>query len=109
MLLALLYRHLSLVYVFFFLNYPAPPEIYPLPLHDALPISIYADGQSGEVIIGVLVAVPRSAAENTAPPFLATMTGFVLIAAIIIAILATLAALLFSRDRKSTRLNSSHT
>src|SRR3989454_6939311 len=24
---------------FFFLNDPAPPEIYPLPLHDALPIS----------------------------------------------------------------------
>ena len=64
-------------------------------LFAALPI--YVDGQSGEAIIGVLVAVPRSAAENTAPPFLATMTGFVLIAAIIIAILATLAALLFSR------------
>src|SRR3712207_9221614 len=25
--------------LFFFLNDPAPPEIYPLPLHDALPIS----------------------------------------------------------------------
>src|SRR5256885_14387563 len=30
--------HLSLL--FFFFNDPAPPEIYPLPLHDALPISI---------------------------------------------------------------------
>src|SRR2546427_5819925 len=25
---------------FFFLNYTAPPEIYPLPLHDALPILV---------------------------------------------------------------------
>src|SRR5256885_2312194 len=29
---------LSLFFFFFFLNDPAPPEIYPLPLHDALPI-----------------------------------------------------------------------
>src|SRR2546429_2451643 len=26
-------------FFFFFFNDPAPPEIYPLPLHDALPIS----------------------------------------------------------------------
>lgn len=64
-------------------------------LFAALPI--YIGGQSGAPIIGTLVALPRSAAENTAPPFLATMTGFILIAAIIIAALATLAALLFSR------------
>ncbi len=64
-------------------------------LFAALPI--YTDGQSGSTIIGTLVALPLSAAENTAPPFLATMTGFVLIAAVIIAALATLAALLFSR------------
>src|SRR5256884_8972277 len=30
----------SLFSFFFFLNDPAPPEIYPLPLHDALPISL---------------------------------------------------------------------
>src|SRR2546429_690144 len=28
------------VVIFFFLNDPAPTEIYPLPLHDALPISV---------------------------------------------------------------------
>src|SRR2546422_6124851 len=28
-----------LYYFFFFLNYPPTPEIYPLPLHDPLPIS----------------------------------------------------------------------
>src|SRR2546430_17543916 len=26
------------IFFFFFFNDPAPPEIYPLPLHDALPI-----------------------------------------------------------------------
>ncbi len=60
-------------------------------------VPIYASGQAGSAIIGTLVALPRSAAENTAPSFLATITGFVLIVAIIIAALATLAALLFSR------------
>lgn len=64
-------------------------------LFAALPI--YYGGQSGATIVGTLVALPRSAAENTAPPFLATMTGFISIAAIIVAALATLAALLFSR------------
>src|SRR3954467_2087733 len=31
---------LSFVFIFFFFNYRAPPEIYPLSLHDALPIMI---------------------------------------------------------------------
>src|SRR5256884_4179198 len=31
-----------IVLIFFFLNDPAPPEIYPLPLHAALPISLRA-------------------------------------------------------------------
>src|SRR2546426_9985686 len=30
--------HRILFFFFFFLNDPPPPEIYPLPLHDALPI-----------------------------------------------------------------------
>lgn len=75
-------------------------------LFAALPI--YRGGQSGSAIIGTLVALPRSSAENTAPPFLATMTEFVLVAAIIIAALATLAALLFARTitRPLARLTS---
>src|SRR3989454_11238281 len=32
----------SLLFLFFFLNDPATPEIYPLPLHAALPICHYA-------------------------------------------------------------------
>src|SRR2546422_10391046 len=31
-------RLLYVLFFFFFFNDPAPPEIYPLPLHDALPI-----------------------------------------------------------------------
>src|SRR5256885_14130700 len=34
---------LSLTFAFFFFNNPATPEIYPLPLHDALPIFADAD------------------------------------------------------------------
>src|SRR5260370_798637 len=34
-------------FFFFFLNDPAPPEIYPLPLHDALPICGPLGGPSG--------------------------------------------------------------
>src|SRR2546429_3309095 len=37
-------------YFFFFFNDPPPPEIYPLPLHDALPISdavLRSDSQRG--------------------------------------------------------------
>src|SRR5258708_4764864 len=39
MFVPFLFPNLTLICcVFFFLNDPAPPEIYPLPLHDALPI-----------------------------------------------------------------------
>src|SRR2546430_14784320 len=34
-----MYYFLILFLFFFFLNDPPPPELYPLPLHDALPIS----------------------------------------------------------------------
>src|SRR5256884_8913308 len=33
-----------LFFFFFFFNDPPPPEIYPLPLHAALPISLVRDG-----------------------------------------------------------------
>src|SRR2546430_10197698 len=43
--------------LFFFLNAPAPTEIYPLPLHDALPISEQTPRPPG--------GATRSAAEDT--------------------------------------------
>src|SRR3989475_12690204 len=38
-------------YFFFFFNDPPPPEIYPLPLHDALPISGVGIAPVGHVTI----------------------------------------------------------
>ncbi len=58
---------------------------------------IFADGQSDASVVGVLIVVPRSVAENTVPPFLETVSTFVLIASGIIAAMAALVAILFSR------------
>ncbi len=72
---------------------------------------IFAGGQSSSTIVGVLIVMPRSAAENTAPPFLATVSTFILIASAIIVVLAALVAILFSRTitRPLARLtNTAH-
>ena len=58
---------------------------------------IFADGQSSGTVIGILIVLPRSAAENTAPTFVATVTWFVLIAALIVTLLSALVAFFFSR------------
>src|SRR2546430_13412427 len=71
---------LRLFVFFFFFNDPAPPEIYPLPLHDALPISLPVVGPAGRATH----RLDRRWAPR--PPPIETMR----------------------RDRKSTRLNSSH-
>src|SRR5258706_2258506 len=57
---------------------------------------IFAGGQSGGKVVGVLVITPRFAAADTIPPFIATVRQFILIAAIVVAVLAALAAILFS-------------
>src|SRR5256885_12083289 len=44
------------IYVFFFLNDTAPPEISPFPLHDALPICVLAPGSrlvSGSIVVAI--------------------------------------------------------
>src|SRR5256886_5770336 len=59
---------LSLFVFFFFFNDPAPPEIYPLPLHDALPIS---GGRRPAVPrLGPAAPVPRAVpvGDGGAPP-----------------------------------------
>src|SRR6266567_418605 len=58
---------------------------------------IHEGGQSSAPVIGVLIMIPRSALSNTASPFLATTSQFVLIASLIVAVLAAIAAILFSR------------
>src|SRR5688572_32217148 len=81
-------RHLALIgsmRLFFFTD-PATPQIYPLSLHDALPI--WPDGR---------VRLVRSGDDRLAT----AGTGDVL-TGIVVALLAA------GLDRKSTRLNSSH-
>ncbi len=58
---------------------------------------IFDGGQSGTAVVGVLLVIPRSVADNTVPPFLETIRIAILIASAIIAVLAALAAILFSR------------
>ncbi len=58
---------------------------------------IFDGGQSGASIVGVLIVIPRSVAENTVPPFLETIRLAILLASAIIAVLAALVAILFSR------------
>src|SRR5205814_7479579 len=70
---------LLLLLFFFFFTDPAPPEIYTLSLHDALPISTSR---------GVLSA-RRPSHRWRAPPWVYSPRPM-------------------DRDRKSTRLNSSH-
>ncbi len=58
---------------------------------------IFDGGQSGTSVVGVLIVMPRSAADNTVPPFLMTIRSAILIVSAIIAALAALVAILFSR------------
>jgi len=69
---------------------------------------IYAGGQSGTAVVGVLLVIPRSIADNTVPPFLMTIRFAILIVSAIIAVLAALVAILFSRTitRPLARLTS---
>src|SRR5256885_13061421 len=79
-----------MTFFFFFLNDPAPPEIYPLPLHDALPICPVERcprTRAGRECAGVWSG-PRGPRLPVEPPSLRADAGDV--------------------DRKSTRLNSSH-
>ncbi len=58
---------------------------------------ILAGGQTDGPVVGVLLMMPQAAAENTIPPFLASVAQVVLLASLAVAAVATLAALIFSR------------
>ena len=58
---------------------------------------IFEGGQSSNSVIGVLIITPRSAADNTVPPFLQTMRLAILIVSVGIVALAALVSILFSR------------
>src|SRR5947209_19253064 len=75
---------------YFFLNAPAPPDLYTLSLHDALPISPVARRATA---LAAGIHVPQ-AAQRTSFSDDARVVGE--------------ARALRRLDRKSTRLNSSH-
>lgn len=58
---------------------------------------IHANGQSSAAVVGVLIMVPHSTLSNTFPSFLTTTSQFVVVASLIMAMLAGLAAIFFSR------------
>jgi len=58
---------------------------------------IFDGGQSGNSVVGVLIITPRSAADNTVPPFLKTIRLAILIVSASIVALAAIVSILFSR------------
>ncbi len=58
---------------------------------------IFAGAQRTNPVVGILLVIPRSAVDNSTPPFLATVHLAIFIVALIVAALAGLAAILFSR------------
>ena len=58
---------------------------------------IRVGGQPSGAVVGVLFMTPYSALQGTVPPFIAAVFRSVLIASLIVAVLAALAAILFSR------------
>jgi signal transduction histidine kinase len=58
---------------------------------------IFDGGQSGNRVVGVLIITPRSAADNTVPPFLKTIRLAILIVSVSVVALAALVSILFSR------------
>ncbi len=58
---------------------------------------IFDGGVSEGGVVGVIVVVPRSAAENTIAPFVQAVGTSVLVASGVVAVLAVLAAILFAR------------
>lgn len=58
---------------------------------------IFDNAQGTNPVVGVLLVIPRSAIDNTTPPFLATVHVAIILVALVVAVLAGLAAILFSR------------
>src|SRR5256886_11446296 len=100
-----------LITVFFFLNARAPTEIYPLPLHDPLPICNNAKAtppmsncgyaiSRARAALGLVRSTARGAAATGTPTALAMSNGHARIQQTVYEV--------DDEDRKSTRLNSSH-
>src|SRR3989454_8670626 len=97
--------------VFFFLNDPATPEISPLPLHDALPIWITDDASGAHAATMRNPGRHRATAGTPASRNIPSNSRFVyprLSDTTASCRVTRLNAVVSLRDRKSTRLNSSH-
>src|SRR2546422_4961279 len=96
------------VSLFFFFKDPAPPEISPLPLHDALPISWAPAAPAGRS------ATPPPATAGQPPWRIRLLSSAhenqqtAHITAAVVELSAAAALSTPPEDRKSTRLNSSH-
>src|SRR5256885_16967296 len=89
-----------LLFLFFFFNDTATTEIYPLSLHDALPI---CSGPGFPPAYQVcLFSLAEATAENQ------QISRKILLSGTFASLLALVLSWVISRDRKSTRLNSSH-
>src|SRR2546422_4116827 len=90
--------HVTTRYFFFFFNDTAPPEIYPLSLHDALPICLSSTmGRPSSP--PVTTSASRGMAPRNGTPTCRLIRSPPPRRKI---------SVLFPQDRKSTRLNSSH-
>src|SRR2546430_11221226 len=89
--------------LFFFFNDPAPPEIYPLSLHDALPISYPKSS-----CVFMPAANGRWPMCSTPEPIIASWTPAAISAAEKLTACWAEPHWRSTVDRKSTRLNSSH-
>src|SRR3989440_4780043 len=99
-------------FFFFFFNDPATPEIYPLPLHDALPICCLSAPQSPTPLVPWRGPPPRESGPGASqgyvkprPPRLRARHRALTPRP---QLLRDRTPRYQSRDRKSTRLNSSH-
>src|SRR2546429_1294301 len=99
-------------YNIFFFNDTATTEIYTLSLHDALPISrlLAQDNQHVELLVVKLCSAAHAGLGDLAQPFLtmARMVDTLAGAGNAPAAIDRLDPVHDPRDRKSTRLNSSH-
>lgn len=69
---------------------------------------IFANAVTTNPVVGVLLVIPRSSVDNTTPPFLVSVRLAIVLVALVVAALAALAAILFSRTitRPLARLTS---
>src|SRR2546429_5248288 len=103
---------LHLISFFFFFNDTATTEIYPLPLHDALPISCFAAAAASspypsffsEFLWTTMCNSVEHSASGTFHCLAAARTSI----SLAVAPECSGSGMLHGIDRKSTRLNSSH-